>query len=93
MKKINETKQMLNDLEDLVSKMDRELDRLRNLSYRYYLKHGSEIGEGVILVNDRLDFHLTKNGDKVVCNVHDSADLNITSNYQIIKQMIKKLNQ
>jgi hypothetical protein len=92
MKTIEESKYILQNLGELIFKMNNEINKLRNINYRYYLQYGEIINDGVIEVEDELDFILTKENELTICRLDDFKKLNLTSNYMEIKKMLKKLN-
>lgn len=93
MKSINEQKQILQDLEHLINKMNAEIQLLRNINYRYYLMHGDTIQNGLVSIPENISFHVSikKDGD-VQCEMIDSNKINIESNYQRIKNELRRLS-
>lgn len=93
MKKINEQKQILQDIEYLIKNMDAEIDLLRNINYRYYLMHGSSVQNGLVHVPENMSFDISgeREGD-VKCRIIDHQKINITSNYQKIKNELRRLS-
>jgi len=92
MRAINEQKQLLQDLDCLLNKMEQEIDILRNINYRYYLMHGNRVQNGLITVPENISFYIRedKEGD-VECRIIDHDVIHIESNYQKIKREILKL--
>ena len=92
MKKINEQRELLQDLEHLITKMHHEIELLRNINYRYFLMHGEKIQSDKVFVPDNLSFNISldKNLD-VECKVIDHEKIKIDSPYQQIQEEIKKL--
>jgi hypothetical protein len=93
MKKINEQKQILQDLEYLINKMDAEIELLRNIAYRYYLMHGNKVHNGLLSVPENISFDVSGEIDgDVQCRMIDHNNLNIESNYQKIKSELRRLS-
>ena len=93
MKKINEQKQILQDIEYLIKNMDAEIDLLRNINYRYYLMHGNKVQNGLITVPENISFDISgKKESDVKCRIIDHDKINIQSNYQKIKSELRKLS-
>ena len=92
MKKINEQKKLLQDLEHLINKMHDEIELLRNINYRYFLMHGEKIQNGKVFVPDNFSFNISLdiNGD-AKCTIFDHEKTKIKSHYQQIKEEINKL--
>ncbi|MFO0477629.1 MAG: hypothetical protein ACK50L_02445 [Bacteroidota bacterium] len=93
MKSINEQKQILQDMEHLINKMNAEIELLRNINYRYYLMHGDKIQNGLVSIPENISFHVSikKDGD-VQCEMIDCNKINIESNYQRIKNELRRLS-
>jgi hypothetical protein len=93
MRTINEQKQILQDLEHLINKMDEELELLRNINYRYYLMYGNKVQNGLISVPENISFDVSGEieGD-VQCRMIDHFKLNLESNYQKIKSELQRLS-
>lgn len=92
MEKINEQKQLLQDISYLLAKMEAEIELLRNINYRYYLMHGNKVQNGLITVPENISFDVSGeiNGD-VQCQIIDHKKINIESNYMIIKYELNKI--
>ena len=93
MRTISEQKQILQDLEHLIKKMEIEIETLRNINYRYYLMHGNNVQNGLVSVPDNISFDISGdiNGD-VICRMIDFDKINLKSNYQIIKKELIRLS-
>jgi hypothetical protein len=92
MKKLNETKQMLQDVEHLINQMEAEIELLRNINYRYYLMHGSDIQGGAVNATENISFSIdAENPEGVKCKVINHTNLGIESSYQKIKNQIRDL--
>jgi hypothetical protein len=95
MKKIQEQIETLSKLEHLIAAMDSEIKLLRNINYRYYLKHGDEIQNGVVKVPDSIEFGIkTENkGVQVIakCEAIDCDKINIEGKYQKIQKYLQEL--
>ena len=85
MKAISDSIELLHNLECLVKKMEVEIDLLRNINYRYYLRHGGEMQGGVVRVPKNISFGISIEKGKVQCLLTDYEKLNVKSNYWIIK--------
>lgn len=93
MRALNEQKQLLQDLEYLLNKMETEIELLRNINYRYYLMHGNKVQNGQLSVPENISFDVSGEIDgDVKCRMIDHAKINIESNYQKIKSEIRRLS-
>jgi len=93
MKSINKQKQVLQDLEHLINKMNTEIELLRNINYRYYLMHGNRVQNGSISVPENISFDVSGEIDgDVQCRMIDHNKINIESNYQKIKSELLRLS-
>jgi len=93
MRTINEQKQILQDLEYLINKMDAEIELLRNINYRYYLMHGDNVQNGLISVPENISFDVSGEIDgDVKCRIVDYNKINLESNYQKIKSELRRLS-
>jgi hypothetical protein len=93
MRTINEQKQILQDFEHLINKMDAEIELLRNINYRYYLMHGNKVQNGLISVPENISFDVSGEIDgDVQCRMIDHAKINLESNYQKIKSELRRLS-
>ena len=92
MKKINEQRELLQDLEHLITKMHHQIELLRNINYRYYLMYGEKIQSGKVFVPNNFSFNISldKNLD-VECKVIDHEKINIRNQYKQIQDDINKL--
>lgn len=88
MKKLNEQKQFIEDLGNLINKMEIEIELLRNINYRYFLMHGNKIQNGVISAPKNISFNIYGGIKDTQCKIVDHEKLGITSNYQQIKKQI-----
>ena len=93
MKKLEEIGRTAAELSSLIKNMESEIDRLRNIVYRYYLKHGGSMQGGKVEFEDSSSFILDIVGDSIKCEIVNEDNLGLTSNYQIIKQNIENLNK
>jgi len=93
MKKLAKQKQTLDDVAGLIKDLKSELDLMRNLVWRYYLKHGTEIQGGEVLTPPNYSFSLFKKDSKVSCKVFNHEGFEFTSNYLKIQEQIQKLNE
>ena len=59
MRALNEQKQLLQDLDYLLNKMEAEIELLRNINYRYYLMHGNKVQNGLITVPENISFDIS----------------------------------
>lgn len=93
MRALNEQKQLLQDLDFLLNKMEAEIELLRNINYRYYLMHGNKVQNGLLTVPANISFDVSGQiyGD-VQCRMIDSEKINLESNYQKIKSELKRLS-
>jgi len=91
MNKLREQRQTLQDLEELIRKMDKEIDLLRNIVLRYYLKHGRSVEDGEVIVPDFISFDVRESDGDVSCRRLDYGALALESTYQKIKKAIKEL--
>jgi hypothetical protein len=91
MKVINEQIQHLRNMELLIKMMESEIDLMRNITYRYYLKHGHFVKEGDVNVPNELSFSLMRDGITVRCGLVNSEDIRLYSNYELIKSEINRL--
>lgn len=93
MRALNEQKQLLQDLDYLVNKMEQEIELLRNINYRYYLMHGNKVKNGLITVPENISFDFSGKIDgDVQCRMIDHDKINLESNYQKIKSEIRRLS-
>jgi hypothetical protein len=93
MRTISEQKQILQDLEHLINKMDAEIELLRNINYRYYLMHGNNVQNGLISVPENISFDVSGEIDgDVKCRMIDHNKINLESNYQKIKSELRRLS-
>lgn len=93
MKAIKLQTKQLQDIEDLIRKMEIEIDLLRNIIYRSFLENSNKIKGGVVNVPDDISFGITaSNILKPVFSITNHKELGIESNYQKIKQLIQKLS-
>ena len=49
-------------LEYILLQMKHELDKTREIVYRMYLRHGSELHDGDITITDSMEYDIRKNG-------------------------------
>ena len=82
----------LEDLQLLIRNMKYEIDILRNIIYRYHLKYGNEVKSGVIIVPENMYFLLDYRNEKGYCDKKTKIKKRTKSNYYIISEMLKKLN-
>lgn len=93
MRALNEQKQLLQDLDYLLNKMEQEIELLRNINYRYYLMHGNKVQNGLITVPENISFDVSGEIDgDVQCRMIDHEKINLESNYQKIKSEIRRLS-
>ena len=93
MRALNEHKQLLQDLEYLVNKMETEIELLRNINYRYYLMYGNKIKNGLIAVPENISFDVSGEIDgDVQCRMIEHEKINLESNYQKIKMEIRRMS-
>jgi hypothetical protein len=93
MRALNEQKQLLQDLDYLLNKMEAEIELLRNINYRYYLMHGNKVQNGLITVPENISFDISGEIDgDVQCRMIDHEKINLESNYQKIKSEIRRLS-
>ena len=93
MRALNEQKQLLQDLDYLLNKMEQEIELLRNINYRYYLMHGNKVQNGSITVPENISFDVSGDIDgDVLCRIIDNEKINLESNYQKIKSEIRRLS-
>ena len=93
MRALNEHKQLLQDLEYLVNKMETEIELLRNINYRYYLMYGNKIKNGLIAVPENISFDVSGEIDgDVQCQIIEHEKINLESNYQKIKSEIRRMS-
>ena len=93
MRALNEQKQLLQDLDFLLNKMEQEIELLRNINYRYYLMHGNKVQNGLLNVPENISFDVSGEIDgDVQCRMIDHSKMNLESNYQKIKSEICRLS-
>lgn len=93
MRALNEQKQLLEDLDYLVNKMETEIELLRNINYRYYLRYGNSIQNGVINVPENISFDISVEIDgDAQCRMIEHEKINLESNYQKIKHEIRRIS-
>ncbi len=90
MRILNEQKQFLEDLPHLIRKMENEIELLRNINYRYFLKYGEEVKSGVIYTPENVSFDMYGTKEEVKCRIIEHDKLGLTSDYQQIKEQINK---
>lgn len=91
MRKIQEQKQALDKIELLMASMYYEIRILRNITYRYYLKHGESIESGEVEISDHISPSLSGDVNNVSCKMIDHKKLGIASKYQAIEKAIDDL--
>ena len=93
MRALNEQKQLLQDLDYLINKMEKEIELLRNINYRYYLMHGNKVQNGLIKVPENISFDISGDIDgDILCRIIDHEKINLESNYKEIKSEIRRLS-
>jgi hypothetical protein len=92
MKALHEQKQVLEEIDTLISMMGQQIGILRSLVYSYSLKYGEEIQDGLIFMTDNIDFGISKKNGKLICEVYDSEQTHIKASYQKIKETISHLS-
>lgn len=93
MRALNEQKQLLQDLDHLLNKMEAEIELLRNINYRYYLMHGNKVQNGLLSVPENVSFDVSVGIDgDVQCRMIDHEKINLESNYQKIKSELRRLS-
>ena len=93
MKALNKQKELLQDLDYLLNKMESEIELLRNINYRYYLMHGNNVQNGLLSVPENISFDVSGDIDgDVQCRLIDHDKINIESNYQQIKNKLRRLS-
>ena len=92
MKKIIKSKEVLEKTERLINLMKSEIETLRNINYRYYLKYGCPIKSGFVNIEDNISFSIGINQkNRVNCNILNHDNLGLASNYQNILKKIDEL--
>jgi hypothetical protein len=71
--------------------MESEIELLRMIVHRYYLKYGSEVQEGICHLSDNFSFSLETEKDKVTCQLDNYSEIGLTSRYEQIKETLEKL--
>jgi hypothetical protein len=93
MKKIQEYKKGLEDIEQIINMLASEVDLLRNITYRYYLMHGNEIQDGSIHCPFNITFTISNNQKNgATCEMHDSKHTNLPNNFDRLQKLINNLN-
>jgi hypothetical protein len=91
MNKVAEIQKTLQDMQHLIESMEHELEKYRYTAYRYYLKHGPEIETGEVKeLEDSVDIDLFP---RLGASMIDCKGLGTKSNYEKIKEQLKKLRQ
>jgi hypothetical protein len=85
MKKLAQTKNNLLEIENLITVMDKEIYRLRNIVYRYNLLHGNSLQDGFVRTPDNIDFEQL-NGKLSIIDLTESRS---QSQYKYIQSKIK----
>jgi hypothetical protein len=91
MKKVTEARNTLDTMSEIIRFQSYEIDSLRNIVVRYNLMHGTEIKGGDLIINNSVDFIISKKEDKAFCTLLDNNILSVKSQYQRIQEMIKTL--
>jgi hypothetical protein len=93
MKAISEQKQILDDIDLLINKMESQIEMLRNINYRYYLMYGEKIQCGVVEVPDNIDFAIPIDQSfDALCRLTDYNKIGMENDYQKIKKEIQRLS-
>jgi hypothetical protein len=91
MKTIREQKEALDELNNLISNMEVEIELLRAIVYRYYLMHGGQILDGNVKIKDNISFNIVSSSSSDArCISYDSDKIGVKSNYQEIKRLLNK---
>jgi len=92
MKALDKNKQVLEEIDTLISMMRMEIDLLRSLVSRYYLKYGNEIYEGEIKLPDNVYFSQDYSAGNVFCRLIDTEKTKIRSRFEKIQETISHLS-
>ena len=91
MNKLKENKQTLDDAEMLIRMLNAEVNRLRHITFRYYLKHGRNIQDGIVILNDIEDFSIDGDIDNPKISIIDYELLGVKSDFMQIQELNNKL--
>lgn len=100
MKFFNQQRQDSTKVEELILKMQSEIEQLRMINYRYCLKHGNSIKGGFVSLPSNYSFRITVSDDKkdedgnnlAFCSVIEYDKLGMESDYQKILKGINDLS-
>lgn len=93
MNKLKQQQELLQDLEFLIRLMQKEIENLRAIGYRYFLKHGKLNIKNSIDMPDNICQHISIQKENATIEFVDHKKINILSNYELIKKELKKLNE
>lgn len=93
MNKLKENKQTLDDAEMLIRMLNEEVNMLRNIVGRYYIKKGSFVAGGSLTLDDCSDFVLSVNESDQYTYVNhvNHKDLGFKSRFMKIQELNNKL--
>ena len=86
----------LYEIDYLITKMEEEIELLRNINYRYMLMHGNKIQHGEQQVPSDVSFTIFQNtfdAKDVQCVLVNHTKIGLKSNYQQIKESLKELGK
>ncbi len=86
----------LYEIDYLITKMEEEIELLRNINYRYMLMHGNKIQHGEQQVQSDVSFTIFQNTvdtKDVQCVLVNHTKIGLKSNYQQIKESLKELGK
>jgi hypothetical protein len=86
----------LYEIDYLITKMEEEIELLRNINYRYMLMHGNKIQHGEQQVQSDASFTIFQNTvdtKDVQCVLVNHTKIGLKSNYQQIKESLKELGK
>ena len=86
----------LYEIDSLITKMEAEIELLRNINYRYMLMHGNKIQHGEQQVPSDVSFRIFKNAvdaKDVQCVLVNHTKIGLKSNYQQIKESLSELGK
>lgn len=99
MKFFNQQRQDSSKIEELILKMQNEIELLRMINYRYFLKHGNSIKGGVVVLPSNYSFAINvldkkdeDGNNSAFCSIVEySEKLGFESEYQKINKAFNEL--
>ena len=94
MKQAQQARNTIQEMENLIVKMNIQLINYRYIIERLIMKHGCELNGEFLEVEDSIDYSVMGNGNQVFCNKCDTTQLGgIDGNYLQIVNRINELNK